>query len=135
MVAVPEEVRKIFSEQRVLPMGTADKDGVPNTIYIGSWWWVDDETILVVDNFFRKTRRNLEENPRAALVARSRKERVSYQLKCSASIHTDGPQYENAFKRERSRDDFHYPCRAIVLLKVDEVYNAMYGEGAGEKIL
>jgi len=135
MVAILEEIRKIFSEQRVLPIGTADKDGVPNTIYIGSWWWVYYETILVVDNFFRKTRRNLEENPRAALVARSRKERVSYQLKCDASIHTGGPQYENAFKRERSRGDFHYPCRAIVLLKVNEVYNALYGDGAGEKML
>jgi len=135
LVKVPEEVKAVFTDHRTIALGTCTRDGVPNTVFIGSWWWRDDETILVVDNFFNKTRRNLEKNPVASLVVWDRIKRASYQLKCSATIHTEGKDYEEAFKAERSRTDFYYPCKAIVLLSVDEVYHAMYGEGAGDRIV
>ena len=133
MVKIPDEVKDVFTDNRVIAMGTSTKDGVPNTVYIGSWWWRDEETILVVDNYFRKTRRNLEKNPVASLVVWDRMKRASYQLKCSASIHTEGEDYEAAYKIERGRGDF-YLCKAVVLLRVEEVYNAMFGEGAGDRI-
>jgi predicted pyridoxine 5'-phosphate oxidase superfamily flavin-nucleotide-binding protein len=135
MVKVPVEIREVFDMQRVIPLGTASASGVPNTAYIGSWWWEDHETILVVDNFFKKTRMNLDENPVASLLAWSRERRGSYQMKCSAVVRTEGPEYEKAFKRERSRKDFHYPCKAVVLLRVDEVYRSWYGEGAGDRVV
>lgn len=135
MVKVPDEIRAMFTDKRVIPLGTASKAGVPNTVFIGSWWWRDDETLLVVDNFFKKTKRNLEENPVASLVVWDREKRISYQLKCSASVYTEGDDYREAFNIERGRDDFFYPCKAIVLLRVEEVYNAMFGEGAGDRIL
>ena len=135
MVNIPDYVRAVFTDHRTIAIGTSTRDGVPNTVFIGSWWWRDDETILVVDNFFNKTRKNLEENPVASLVVWDRINRRSYQLKCSASIHTEGEDYETAFKKERSRTDFFYPCKAIVLLHVEEAYEAMYGEGAGDRIV
>jgi predicted pyridoxine 5'-phosphate oxidase superfamily flavin-nucleotide-binding protein len=58
MVNVPVEIREVFDRQRVIPLGTASVSGAPNTAYTGSWRWEDDETILVVDNFFKKTRIN-----------------------------------------------------------------------------
>lgn len=135
MVKIPDNVRAVFTDHRSIALGTSSKDGVPNTVFIGSWWWRDDETILIVDNFFKKTRKNLDENPIASLVVWDRIKRASYQLKCSATIEIDGPDYDHAFNVERSRADFHYPCKAIVLLKVEEAYEAMYGEGAGERIV
>jgi predicted pyridoxine 5'-phosphate oxidase superfamily flavin-nucleotide-binding protein len=135
MVKVPVEIREIFNRQRVIPLGTASVSGVPNTAYIGSWWWEDDETILVVDNFFKKTRRNLDKNPVASLLAWSREKRKSYQMKCSATVLTEGPEYDKAFKRERSRKDVHYPCKAVVLLRVEEIYRSWFGEGAGDKVV
>lgn len=134
MVKVPDEVKEVFTDNRVITLGTSSKEGVPNTVFIGSWWWRDEETILVVDNFFKKTRQNLEENPVASLVVWDRMKRASYQLKCSVSIHTEGDDYDTAFKIERGRGDFLYPCKAVVLLCVEEVYNAMFGEGAGDRI-
>ena len=135
MVKIPDNIRAVFTDHRTIAMGTSSKEGVPNTVFIGSWWWRDYETILVVDNFFKKTRQNLEENPFASLVVWDRIRRASYQLKCSAVIKTDGDDYDNAFEKERSRTDFFYPCKAVVLLKVEEAYEAMYGEGAGERIV
>ncbi|MBN2335689.1 pyridoxamine 5'-phosphate oxidase family protein [Candidatus Bathyarchaeota archaeon] len=135
MVKVPVEIREVFNRQRTIPLGTSSAFGVPNTAYIGSWWWEDDETILVMDNFFRKTRENLDENPVASLLAWSREQRKSYQMKCSATVLTEGPEYDKAFRRERMRKDFHYPCKAVVLLRVEEVYRSWYGEGAGDQVL
>ncbi len=135
MVKIPDNVRAVFTDNRTIAMGTSTKDGVPNTVFIGSWWWRDDETILVVDNFFKKTRVNLEENPLVSLVAWDKVNRLSYQLKCSATIETEGDDYDHAFKIERASENFFFPCKAIVLLKVEEVYEAMFGEGAGERIV
>ena len=135
MVKVPEEIRELFTEARIIPLGTSSLYGVPNTIFIGSWWWRDEETLLVVDNFFDKTIRNLEENPVASLVAWNREKRLSYQLKCSATIRKEGEDFQNAFKIERNRKDFFYPCKSVVLLRVEEVYDAMFGESAGRRVL
>ena len=135
MVKVPSDIREVFNRQRIIPMGTSSAVGEPNIAYIGSWWWEDDETILVVDNFFRKTRSNVEENPRVSLLAWSKDQRKSFRMKCSATVMTNGPQYEKAFKKERSRKDFRYPCKAVVLLRVEEVYQSWFGKGAGDKVL
>ncbi|MCW4011686.1 MAG: pyridoxamine 5'-phosphate oxidase family protein [Candidatus Bathyarchaeota archaeon] len=135
MVKIPEEVRTLFTDNRVIAMGTSTKDGTPNTVYIGSWWWRDDETVLVVDNFFKKTRKNLEENPIVSLVVWDRIKQASYQLKGNATLHTEGEDFDNALKIERDRTDMFYPCKAIVLIHIEEVYEAMYGEGAGDRIV
>ena len=134
MVHIPDEIKEVFDRQRMIPLGTCSRDGTPNTIYIGSWWWISPDTMLVVDNFFNKTRRNLDENPRASLLTWSNEKKKSYQIKCSAIVKTNGPEYDQAFQRERGRNDFYYPCKAVALLKVEEIYDAWYGEGAGKRL-
>lgn len=64
---VSEEVRKVFEKQRVIPFSTASKNGIPNVALVGMWWWEDDETLLVSDNYLNKTKNNFMENPIAAL--------------------------------------------------------------------
>ena len=38
MVDVPEEIREVFTQQRVIPMATCSLSGVPNVAYVGMWW-------------------------------------------------------------------------------------------------
>ena len=67
MVKVPPEVKAIFEKQRVIPMATADKSARPNVILVGMWYWADDETLIVSENYLNKTKANLLENPVVAI--------------------------------------------------------------------
>jgi putative methionine-R-sulfoxide reductase with GAF domain len=55
--------------QGVVPsvLATADASGVPNVTYISQVHHVDDRHVALSRQFFNKTSRNLEENPRAAV--------------------------------------------------------------------
>jgi len=68
MVNVPEDMKVVLEKQMVISMATADPSGKPNVILVGMWWWEDNVTLVVVDNFLNKTMRNLEANPRLAFV-------------------------------------------------------------------
>ncbi|MBM3291060.1 hypothetical protein FJY84_00080 [Candidatus Bathyarchaeota archaeon] len=79
MVKVPEEVRKTFEKQRVIPFATAAKNGIPNVALVGMWWWEDEETMVISDNYLNKTKNNFIENPVAALNGWA--DGKSYQIK------------------------------------------------------
>ena len=81
MVKMPPLVRQTLEKQRVLPLSTASPDGKPNVIYIGVKKIVDDETLILADNYFNKTAKNLEVNPWVAIVCWDQEERRSYQIK------------------------------------------------------
>jgi len=55
--------------QGVIPSGiaTCGRDGTPNVTYISQVYLVDDRHVALSCQFFNKTRRNLEENPHAAI--------------------------------------------------------------------
>ena len=50
MVKTSENIMEAFDTQRVIPMATVNKVGVPNVIYVAIWWWENDETLCVVNN-------------------------------------------------------------------------------------
>ncbi len=133
MVKVPTEIKEIFSKQAVIPMSTTDKKGTPNVIYVLMWWWKDDETMVVVDNFLNKTRKNLEENPKVSFVCFNQEMGKSYQIKCTAKIETSGALYDEGRKKAADWKP-PLPGKAVVICKVAEVYQALYGPGAGSKL-
>ncbi|HEU4522854.1 MAG TPA: GAF domain-containing protein [Thermoanaerobaculia bacterium] len=53
--------------QGVIPsvVATADRNGIPNVTYASQVYLVDEEHVALSCQFFNKTRRNLDENPRA----------------------------------------------------------------------
>ena len=55
MVKMPTEVREVLQKQKPTPIATASKDGKPNVVYIGYLKILDDEHIMIGDNFFNKT--------------------------------------------------------------------------------
>jgi predicted pyridoxine 5'-phosphate oxidase superfamily flavin-nucleotide-binding protein len=134
MVKVSEEMRLVFEKQRLLPMASADASCKPNVIYVGMWWWEDEETLVVVDNFLNKTRKNIDENPWVSFVAWDREARKSFQIKCSAQLQSEGPLYEKGREKATSRER-PFPGRAVVVLRVEEVYQASAGPDAGKRLL
>ena len=57
---------------------------------------IDDETILISDQFFNKTLKNLKDNPQIAITIWDKLE--GYQIKGTATIETSGKRFEETAK-------------------------------------
>jgi hypothetical protein len=128
---IPDKVKNIFINEPVHQLATSSCAGVPNVCSVGAKYLLDDETIVVVDNYFKKTLANILENPFAAILIRSGKE--SYQIKGRCSYVTSGPVYDAAKKWMKAVGE-KYPARGALELKVEEIFNSSAGSGSGEKI-
>jgi len=119
MVKLSEEIRKTFEKQRVISLATADKGGRPNVVLVGMWFWADEETLVVADNFLHKTKANLLENPQIALNGWAAGK--SYQLKGRVEFQTSGPLYERVHTMATSGQR-PLPGKSAVVVHVEEAY-------------
>ncbi len=131
MVKMPPEIKEVVAKQKPLPIATADKSGKPNVVFVTMWKIIDDETLLFVDNFFNKTRKNLEANPNMAIVAYDSESKKSYQIKGTVDIETTGGRFAGA---KEMADSKKLPGKAAVVFHVKEIYDAIYGPNAGKKL-
>jgi predicted pyridoxine 5'-phosphate oxidase superfamily flavin-nucleotide-binding protein len=99
-------------------LSTADKQGVPNSIYATFARLLDDGGIVVADNYFNKTRTNIKNGSKAAILFIT-KEKKSYQAKGLIEYITDGPIYEDM----RLWVDQKHPRVAAAVLRVEELYS------------
>jgi predicted pyridoxine 5'-phosphate oxidase superfamily flavin-nucleotide-binding protein len=126
-----EEIKKILGEEKYHQLATASAKGIPNVCCIACYYLKDDETIVIVDNFFNKTKNNLLENPLVSLLFR--KEKICYQVKGKGKYLTEGPEYEEARKWMKAKGDI-YPAKGALVVGVEEIYNSIPGPDAGKKI-
>lgn len=97
---------------------TVDAAKMPNAIYVGEIRYVPGEGFIVADNYFSKTRANIQGGTRGAILFLT-KERKSFQVKGTLTYHTSGSIFENM----RSWHDPKYPGVAATLLRVEEAYS------------
>jgi len=133
MVKLPPEVKETLSKTKPIPLATASKNSVPNVIFVGLLKIVDDETIMVVDNFFNKTAKNLKENPKASILCYTPDPKKSYQIKGSVTQVTSGKTFEEMQAWVHGLNP-KLPAKAAVLIKVEEVYDSLGGPNAGTRI-
>jgi len=131
MVKLTPEVREVIQNQKPLPIATADKNGKPNVIFVGMWKFIDDETIMIVDNFLNKTANNIKENPKLSMVGYDGESKKSYQIKGSVDYLEKGDHFEEAKSLAESNK---LPGKAVVIFHIEEVYDSIYGQHAGEQI-
>jgi predicted pyridoxine 5'-phosphate oxidase superfamily flavin-nucleotide-binding protein len=118
MKKLPESVRAAWVQREgPVVLATADAAGVPNAIYATCVQEHDDDTIVIADNYLKKTRANILAGSKGALLFIT-KERKSYQLKGSFAYHTSGPIFE-AMKRWNPAT---HPGHAAVALKIERIY-------------
>jgi len=128
---IPPNVKDIFVNERVHQLATSSGAGIPNVASIGAKYLLDDETIIIVDNYMKKTLQNIMENPVVAILVRSGKE--SYQIKGKCDYLKSGTIYEEAKKWMKSMGE-QYPAKGALKVKVEEIFNSASGSGSGEKI-
>ncbi len=119
MTLLPEVVSQAW-EQREGPvvLTTVDREGNPNAIYATCVRKVSEDTLVVADNFFNKTRANILAGSPASLLFIT-KEGKSYQVKGHVEYHTEGA----VFDEMKQWNPAKLPGHAAVALKVDQAFS------------
>jgi predicted pyridoxine 5'-phosphate oxidase superfamily flavin-nucleotide-binding protein len=100
MPAIPESVRKAWDDRNgATVLTTVDKDGVPNSIYASSVSMFGDDKIVVANNYFDKTMKNIESGSSASILFIT-SEKKSYQLKGALEYFSEGEIFDDMKKME-----------------------------------
>ena len=135
MAKMNDRMKELFEKVPAAIVATATPDGDPNAVPVGAKKIIDDETILISDQFFKKTLANMKSNPRVAVSFWEGHE--GYQLKGSITIETSGKRFEETAKwieEMGNKAGFPLKSKGAVILKIEEIYGLAPGPGAGKKL-
>ena len=118
MSALPSSVSKAWDERKgPTILTTVDTNGVPNAIYATCVSKFSEDSIVVADNYFDKTRKNILAGSKGSVLFIT-KDGKAYQIKGSIEYHKEGEIFED-MKRWNPKQR---PGHAAAVLKVEEVY-------------
>ena len=119
---IPKYIQAVINKQEVHVLSTATKEGIPNIIYLTFLKIYNDEQILIANNKFSKTEKNIIENPRISFVVFDKENKKAYQLKGDVEIHQDDEIYEDTVEWVKTkRPDMNSP-KSGVILNVKEIF-------------
>ena len=117
MVQLTDEIKKAISQQEIFPVATSSQDGIPNIVYIKYLKVIDDQTVLIADNYLNKTRDNILSNGKIAFVVLD-DDRGSYQIKGTSKRLEKGHMYDEVQRWVPER----LPRTAAVVMNIEEIY-------------
>jgi uncharacterized protein len=119
MAKLPKIVSEAW-EKRVpaVVFTTISEDGVANSIYASCVSKYDEETIVVVDNYFDKTQKNILSGSKGVLLFIT-EDNKAYQIKGSIQYCKKGAIFDDMKKWNPEK----HPGVAAAALKVEEVYS------------
>ena len=119
MVSLPESARQAW-EDRDGPviLATVSPDGIPNIIYATCVGLLGNDRLVVADNYFDKTRKNLLAGGKGSLLFRS-KAGKAFQVKGPLEYHTEG----EVFQYMKTWNSPKHPGHAAAALRIEEVYS------------
>lgn len=135
MAKMTERMKELFEKVGAVALGTSTVEGVPNVVPVDAVKIVDDETILISDQFLNKTLANMKSNPQATVTFWEGDE--GYQLKGTITIETSGDLFEETSEWiKRMGDEIGFPLKSkgVVLFKIVGAYGVSPGPGAGKQI-
>ena len=135
MAEMTERMKELFEKVETVSLGTSTPDGTPNTVPIGAKKIIDDETVLISDQFLNKTLANIKSNPKASVTYWEGTE--GYQLKGTVTVETSGERYEETarwIEELGNRVGFPLKSKGVLILKVEEIYGVSPGPGAGKQL-
>ncbi len=142
MIKLTEEMTSLINRAREdgypCIVATASSDGVPNCGYIGTVLTVGDDLLIYRDRSGREPLDHIEENPKVIVLFRNADRDVGWKFRCTASVHREGPVFEEMTDRllaaglinERHLADSKV---AIVALQIDQTLT-LFGEVVQERV-
>ena len=119
---IPKYIQEAIDKQELHILSTSSQKGVPNIIYLKFLKVYNDEQILIANNKFFKTEKNLIENPQIAFVVFDKDARKSYQIKGTVQIHKEGKIYEDTVQWVKEKRTKPMIPKSAVILNVEEIY-------------
>ena len=118
MPALPEKVSKAWDDhQGPVILTTVDEAGTPNAIYATCVSKYDEETLVVANNYFSKTLKNIQSGSNGSLLFIT-KDGKAYQVKGSIEYHTEGAIFDDM----KTWNPEKHPGHAATALKVETVF-------------
>jgi predicted pyridoxine 5'-phosphate oxidase superfamily flavin-nucleotide-binding protein len=118
MAALPPAVQEAWDNRKgPAVFATVDEDGTPNVIYVGCLGRLEDAALVVADNYFDKTRRNIKAGSKGSFLFMG-PDGKAYQVKGSIEYHTEGPVFDDM----KSWNPEAHPGHAAAAVKVEAVY-------------
>ena len=99
-------------------MTTVDENGVPNSIYVKGVSIFNDEKIIIANNYFDKTLKNIKNSCLGNFLFIT-DERKPYQLKGTYEYFTEGPAFDNM----KTWNPPRHPGHGVAVLTVQEIYS------------
>ena len=135
MAKLTQRIKEIFEKQETVVLATASKEGIANVVPVNAKKILDDETILISDQFFNKTLKNLKDNPQIAITIWDKLE--GYQIKGTATIETSGKRFEETAKWiDDIGKKLNLPLKSkgAVIITITDIYNVSPGPNAGLRV-
>jgi uncharacterized protein len=119
MAALPEKVSKAFDERKgPVVLATVDKQGIPNIIYASCVNKFGKDKIVIADNYFDKTRKNIFSGSKGSVLFIT-EDNKAFQIKGVLEYHKEGEIYLDMKKWNPET----HPGHAALVIKVEEVYS------------
>ena len=127
---IPKYIQDIINKQELHILSTSSKEGTPNLIYLKFLKVYNDEQILIANNKFLKTEKNLLENPKISFLVLDKETRKSYQIKGNVEFHKEDNIFKETIKWvEDKRSNPNVNPKSGIIINVEEIYSG------AEKIL
>ncbi len=133
MAKLSPEIMAEMKKQGIFALATATKDGIPNVVPVGFLFVGEDGMVWVIDNYFKKTLKNIQENPVVSFYVWNPEAKESYQVKGKACIVSSGEDYEKAVALAHAKKET-YPAKNLIKIDVTEVYYTTPGAHAGDLV-
>jgi uncharacterized protein len=119
MKKMPDGVIKAW-ENRKSPIvfSTVDSKGIPNSIFASCVSKYNDGTVVVADNYFEKTKKNILSGSTGSILFITSEDK-SYQLKGPIKYYTDGEIFDD-MKKWNPKE---HPGNGAAALEIEEIYS------------
>ena len=132
-VKIPPDVQEFIKGKQGW-VATASRDGIPNVSIKGSLRLLDDEHLVFADLFSLKTRKNLRENPKVAIMVYDGESRRGYAFKGSAEQIDSGPLFDKTVEAiQKQMPQLPVP-KYVVRVTVESIYDQSIGPTGGTQI-
>lgn len=119
MAKIPDDIVKAWNSKKgPIIFTTTGEDGAPNSIYATCVSIFGDNMILIADNYFDKTRKNIMNGCKGSVLFMDESEKA-FQIKGFISYHTKGEIFNNM----KSWNPKEHPGHAVAALAVERIYS------------
>lgn len=119
MNMIPQEALDALANPASPPIfSTVSPSGSVNSIYATCMWLYGDDSILVADNYFKKTKENIDGGSDGSILVIT-EEKKTYQFKGKLEYADSGAPFD--FMKEKNPS--HLPGHGAVILTVSELYS------------